>query len=148
MQLSPNFTLEEMTVSDWAARHGVSNKPDVVSLANLKRTAAALEQVRGLLGDKVIIVHSGYRSPVVNAGVGGVPTSAHCRGLACDFVCPSFGSNAEVARALQASDVNFDQLILEYGWVHIGFAEVMKAPRREVMTKLSPVSPYTQGINA
>jgi uncharacterized protein YcbK (DUF882 family) len=70
--------------------------PEASELANLKRMAAVMEMVRTILG-KPIHVDSGYRSPFVNASVGGVSTSAHCRGLACDFVCPAFGTPAEVA---------------------------------------------------
>ena len=35
MKLSPNFTLEELTVSDYAARHGLDNTPENDHLLNL-----------------------------------------------------------------------------------------------------------------
>ena len=47
-----------------------------------------MEKIRSLLDNQPIVVHSGYRAPAVNRAVGGVATSAHCLGLACDFVCP------------------------------------------------------------
>ena len=33
--LSPHFSYEEMTRSDWAERHGVDNTPDELQLAGL-----------------------------------------------------------------------------------------------------------------
>jgi zinc D-Ala-D-Ala carboxypeptidase len=146
MQLSEHFTLEEMCVSQVAARRGLDNTPGPVEIENLKRTAAALEQVRVVLGGKAIQVDSGYRSPLVNASVGGVSMSAHCHGLACDFVVPEFGTPADVALAVLRADVEFDQLILEYGWVHIGLAEEDTISRREVLTKRSPQAAYEVGI--
>src|SRR5258708_32929704 len=89
---------------------------------NVGLVAAVMERIRTLLGDRPIVVHSGYRSADVNHAVGGVTTSAHCRGLACDFVCSAFGTPAEVALVILKSAIVYDQLILEYGCVHIGLA--------------------------
>ena len=133
--LSRHFTLGELTVSQWAARRGVSNVPPPVELGNLRVTAAAMEEVRRVLGHKPILVSSGYRSPAVNRAVGGARKSAHLSGWAIDFTCPGFGSDLVVCRAIEASDVRYDQLILEYpphGWVHISFAPPL---RRQELTK-------------
>jgi len=62
MNLSPHFTLEEMTRSEYALRRGWPDDPNQQEIENLKRTAALLEQVRHECG-KPIIVTSGYRSP-------------------------------------------------------------------------------------
>jgi zinc D-Ala-D-Ala carboxypeptidase len=156
MQISEHFTLEEMTFSEAAARLGIDNTPTPEALENLVRTAATMEAVRAVLGGKPINVHSGYRSPQVNRSVGGVDSSAHCQGLACDFVCPAFGRPAEVARAILSSNmesamesaIEYDQLILEYGWVHVGLAQAGRLARREALTKRSPTSPYELGITA
>lgn len=82
-----------------------------------------LEQVRGVLGSRPIIITSGYRCPELNAAVGGVSDSAHVKGLAADIICPSFGSSLAVCRAIAESDVTFDQLIHEHSanaaWTHI-----------------------------
>lgn len=147
MNLSKHFTLEEMCASEVAARRGLDNTPGNIELANLKRTADTMERVREILGHP-IHVQSGYRSPLVNASVGGVSSSAHCRGLACDFVCPEFGSPHAVAQALTGSYdcPAFDQLILEYGWVHVGLCEDGATPRRETLTKRSAWAAYETGI--
>ena len=119
MNISEHFTLEEMTFSETAARLGLDNSPGPTAAANLRLMAGLIETIRAPLGDKAIVVHSGYRSQEVNRAVGGAATSMHCRGLACDFVCPEFGTPAAVAGAILKADLEYDQLILEYGWVRV-----------------------------
>ena len=131
MNLSPHFTMAEFVVSDTAARRGIDNDPPAELLHALKRTAQGLEAVRVRLGGAPIIVTSGYRSPALNAAVGGQPSSQHTRGEAADFIAPRFGSPTEVAAALRDSGVDYDQLILEFGrWVHISFSQ---APRHQAL---------------
>jgi zinc D-Ala-D-Ala carboxypeptidase len=146
MTFSQHFTLEEFVFSEAAARLGLDNTPDLTATANLRLVAACMEKIRALLGDMPIAVHSGYRSTRVNQAVGGVAISAHCFGLACDFVCPEFGAPGEVALAILKSDIEYDQLILEYGWVHVGLAEGSSSPRREALTKSSARAEYQVGI--
>ncbi|MGA2755701.1 MAG: D-Ala-D-Ala carboxypeptidase family metallohydrolase [Terracidiphilus sp.] len=148
MKLSEHFTLEELSFSEMAARLELDNAPNQIVITNLGLVATAMEKIRTLLGANPIVVHSGYRSPQVNKAVGGVMTSAHCRGLACDFVCPSFGTPAEVALAILKSDIEYDQLILEYGWIHVGLAQEGLLSRREALTKRSPWAAYESGIRA
>ncbi len=148
MNISEHFTLEELSFSEAAARLGLDNTPTAVILTNLGSVAAVMERIRTLLGDSPIVVHSGYRSPEVNQAVGGVITSAHCHGLACDFVCPAFGTPAEVALTVLKSDIEYDQLILEYGWVHVGLAQHGVLPRQEALTKRSAGTAYESGIKA
>lgn len=146
MNLTAHFTLEEMTFSNVAARLGLDNTPGPAVTANLELVAAFMEKIRALLGDNPIVVHSGYRSLEVNQAVGGAGTSAHCHGLACDFVCPAFGTPAEVALAILKSNIEYDQLIFEYGWVHVGLAQDGSLFRREALTKRSPWAAYESGI--
>jgi zinc D-Ala-D-Ala carboxypeptidase len=131
MNLSPHFTLTELTSSQAAARMGLDNTPPAEMVAALRRTAQLLEQVRTLLG-KPVLVSSGYRSPQVNRAIGGAANSAHMLGCAADFSCPSFGSPIEICRAVADSDISFDQLIHEFrAWVHIAWAP---SPRRQLLT--------------
>src|SRR5258708_20823558 len=148
MTISEHFTLEESSLSQAAAGLGLDNRPGRIVIANLGLVAAALEKIRTLLRDRPIAVHSGYRSVEVNRAVGGLLTSAHCHGLACDFVCPAFGTPEEVALAILKSDIEYDQLILEYGWVHIGLAQKGLLSRREALTKRSKLAAYESGIRA
>jgi hypothetical protein len=148
MKISEHFTLEELSFSETASRCGLENIPDAVATANLERIAALMEKIRTLLGSRPIVVHSGYRSPRLNKLVSGVITSAHCRGLACDFVCPMFGGPVEVALAIVRSELEYDQLILEDGWVHVSLPEVALIPRRESLTKASREATYQAGIKS
>jgi len=138
--------LEELSFSEAAARLGLDNTPMQAVITNLGLVAAVMERIRTLLGDRPIVVHSGYRSAEVNQAVGGVVTSAHCHGLACDFVCPAFGTPEEVAVVILKSDIEYDQLILEYGWVHVGLVQQGLLSRREALTKRSPSAAYEPGI--
>jgi len=148
MKISEHFTLEELSFSETAARLGLDNAPNPMVIANLGLVAAVMEKIRSLLEDRPIVVHSGYRSIEVNRAVGGVVTSAHCHGLACDFVCPTYGAPAKVALAILNSGIEYDQLILEYGWVHVGLAQGGMLSRREALTKRSPESAFEFGIKA
>lgn len=135
MNLSPHFSLEELTVSQEAVRMGLDNTPDPMQVNNLREVATTLEQVRHVLGDRPIVVSSGFRSPQVNHLVGGSDNSAHLDGLAADFICPAFGTPIEVARAIVAAGIEFDQLIFEGTWVHLGLAGgALPRPRRQVLT--------------
>lgn len=142
-ELSPHFTLEELTVSPTASARGISNMPPPEIAQRLKATAEALEAVRTLLGHPLRI-SSGYRGPEVNRLVGGAKTSAHCLGYAIDFVCPEFGSPYEVCLKIWKSDLQFDQLIHEYGrWTHISFDPRM---RRQPLTIASKAQGYLHQI--
>lgn len=123
-QLSPHFTLAELTVSANAVRLGLDNTPPPDVLARLKTVAGQLERIRELFGGKPIIISSAYRSPLVNRAAGGAKTSAHLEGWAVDFACPEFGTPLEVAQRIARSALTFDQLIHECPgaqWVHISF---------------------------
>jgi len=143
--LSDHFTLEELTASQWAARAGVDNTPPADVLERLRVAAKGMEQVRARLGDRAILVSSGYRSRLVNAAIGGAVNSAHVLGYAVDFTCPSFGSPFDVARHLSIQvDLVFDQLIYEFrNWVHISFDP---RERRDLLTIRSNREGYMRGI--
>lgn len=123
VHLTPHFSLHELTHSDTAVARGIDNTPTAAVLANLQRLASVLERVRAVLGVPIHI-SSGYRSPDLNRAVGGVANSVHMFGLAADITAPAFGTPLQVAQAIQAAGIEFDQLIHEYGrWVHIGLRD-------------------------
>jgi len=147
-QLSPNFTLEELTTTNT----GLNNTPNADEIERLKLLAAFMEKVRAVLGNKSISVNSAFRSAAVNNAVGGVPNSAHRLGYACDFVCPSFGTPLDVCRALDAAGtagtIVFDQLIQEGTWTHISRDQTGNgtgAPRKMRLTLIGP-GQYASGI--
>lgn len=134
MQLSPHFNLSEFTRSDTAQARGISNEPGPAHLANLRKLADRLEEVRALLGQPMAI-SSGYRSPALNRAVDGSTTSSHSIALAADFTCPKFGTVMQTCVAIRDSALPFDQLIYEQTpggeWVHFGMGPKM---RREVLS--------------
>ena len=123
MNLTQHFTFEELYASEIADRNHIDNTPtDPQILNNLKSLALNLESVRRLLG-KPIHINSAYRCLAVNALLGSKPTSSHIKGLAADIISPSFGTPIDIVRAIVASNIQYDQVILEYDrWCHIGFA--------------------------
>lgn len=139
MNLSPNFTLQELIASATAERHGFDNTPNATEIANLTRLAALLEQVRKVVG-KPVLVNSGFRSKQVNDAVGSRDTSQHRIGCAADIRVPGMNPD-EVCRAIIASDIQFDQLIREFwdkdrggGWTHISVPNTAEqTPRNQTL---------------
>lgn len=145
MNLTSHFTLEELILSQTATRLGIDNTPDANALDNLHSLAAGLELVRAALGNRAISVSSGFRCIKLNGAIGSNNTSAHVLGWAADFVCPGFGTPLEVAKALAATTIKFDQVIYEGAWVHIS---VDPRNRRELLTAhfKGGKTTYTKGI--
>lgn len=164
-KLSLHFTLREFLRSETAARLGIDNMPSRETLHALERTAGNLERVRQLLGVP-IYVSSGYRCEALErvlcerdfigwcrrhekAPAEAWPEyfarKAHPTGRATDFEAPEYGPPIDICRAIYASDIDYDQLIYEHTWVHLAWARVGAAPRRQVLT-LMPGGGYAAGI--
>jgi zinc D-Ala-D-Ala carboxypeptidase len=119
MQLTANFSLEELTRSEAADRNGWDNIPNEQEIANLKRLAELLQQVKTAVGGKPVMINSGFRSKRVNDAVGSKDSSQHRLGCAADIRVPGMKPR-EVVEACIASGVPFDQIILEFdSWTHI-----------------------------
>jgi hypothetical protein len=134
MNLTANFSVEELTASETALRKGIDNTPDADTLANLEITARGLERIRTLMGHP-IHVSSGYRSPKLNAAIGGSKTSSHMSGLAADFTCRQFGEPISICQVIErnAEYIGYQQLINEGRWVHVAFPDGAE-PKYEVLT--------------
>ena len=117
MNLSPHFTLEELTHTD---HRQLDNMPkDELVITNLTRLAALLEQVKQAVGGKPVMVNSAFRSKAVNDAVGSKDTSQHRLGCAADIRVPGMKPR-EVVEVCIAAKVPFDQIILEFdAWTHI-----------------------------
>jgi zinc D-Ala-D-Ala carboxypeptidase len=130
MRLTKNFTLEELTFSETAARKDINNTIPEEYMSNVQKLAEGLQDVRNLL-DKPILISSGYRCLELNTLLGSKPTSAHTRALAADFISPGYGSVEEVMEAIVNSDIQYDQCILEFDrWIHLAFSDEGYEPRR------------------
>ena len=78
MKLSKNFTLKEMTKSDFAIRNSIANEPNMDQIVKLKELCQKLLQpVREKFGP--VIVTSGYRSPELCAKIGSSLDSQHAK---------------------------------------------------------------------
>jgi hypothetical protein len=120
--LTEHFTLEELTHSDAAVRHGWDNIPNGDEIANLTRLAQLLEQVKTAVGGKPVMINSGFRSKQVNDSVGSKDSSQHRLGCAADIRVPGM-TPRQVVDACIAAKVPFDQIILEFdAWTHISVA--------------------------
>jgi hypothetical protein len=118
MNLSPNFTLEEMIASETASRYGIDNTPPNEVLMNLRRLALFLEEVRKVLG-MPLHINSAYRSPEANQKVGGKPTSQHCKGAAADIKVKGMTPD-QVVKAIINAGLSYDQVIREFdSWTHV-----------------------------
>ena len=130
MNLSPNFTLEELTRSEAAARNGWDNTPNEAETENLKRLAALLQDVKAAVGGKPVLINSGFRSKQVNDAVGSKDSSQHRLGCAADLRVPGM-TPRQVVEACIAAKVPFDQIILEFdAWTHISVPNTPDAAPR------------------
>jgi len=147
-QLSPHFSLAEMTYSATAIQQGINNTPNSQQVAQLSMLCElTLEGVRKLCGDNPVNVSSGFRSQQLNAAIGGASNSAHMYGCAADFTIAGFGSPLQICQLLQKhlKDLRIDQLIYERPsgvWVHVGIAiPPSTTPRHQVLT-ITPQGTY------
>lgn len=127
MQITKNFTLEELTKSSTANRLHIDNTPDETQLRKLKELCEnVLQPIRDRF-NKPIYVNSGFRCLALNKTVGGVPSSQHLLGEAADIDTRSYQGNKELFKLIESmsknGDIEFDQLIDErnYSWIHISF---------------------------
>lgn len=163
--LTDHFTLTELSRSDTAERLGIDNRAPDKIITNLFVLAVGLEKVRSLLGFP-LRVNSGYRGEDLervlcdkdyrawcarhgnhvgeDSWAAYFLRKAHPKGYAADFICPAFGDPLSIVKAIEASDIQFDQCICEGSWVHISFAPAM---RREVLTATftAGTAAYTKG---
>jgi hypothetical protein len=116
MNLSPNFTLEELTITD---HREFFNEPNPSERANLIRLAEFLEQVKVAIGGKPVMVNSAFRCKEVNDAVGSKDTSQHRVGCAADIRVPGMTPD-QVVKAIMAAGLAYDQLIREFDrWTHV-----------------------------
>jgi zinc D-Ala-D-Ala carboxypeptidase len=134
------FTYLELVRTDTGLPNGPTDWQQVV---NLQRLAFFLDRLREYMGSAVIVT-SGFRSPEVNARVGGSKTSAHLQGLAADIV-PKSRTQEDFKRMLAylaplAELKSVDQIIVYRNgdtvkWIHVGLKEDSLKNRGQVIYK-------------
>jgi hypothetical protein len=131
VNLTKNFTLEELTVTD---HRQFDNTPNETERANLGRLAGLLELVKVAIGGKPVMVNSAFRSKQVNDAVGSKDTSQHRVGCAADIRVPGMTPD-QVVKSIIVAKLPFDQLIREFdSWTHISVPNDLKGkPRNQVL---------------
>ena len=128
MNLTRNFSLQELIKSDTAIRKGIDNNPNADQVEKLKKLCEnVLQPVRDHFGR--VKVTSGFRSPELCVAIGSSVNSQHAKAEACDFEVLGV-DNAEVADWVY-KNCQTDQLILEFytpgepqsGWIHASWVE-------------------------
>jgi uncharacterized protein YcbK (DUF882 family) len=131
MNLSPNFTLDELTHTD---HREIDNSPNQAEIENLQRLANFLEEVKTVLGGKPVMISSGFRCKALNDAVGSKDSSQHRVGCAADFRVPGMTPD-EVVRAIIASGIGYQQIIREFDrWTHISVPnQADETPRKQAL---------------
>ena len=90
MNLSKNYSLNEMCRSNTARVKGLPNVPNAEQVKNLQQLCEnVLQPLRDHLG-KPVVINSGFRSQAVNMAVGGAKNSQHMKGEAADIKCKDY----------------------------------------------------------
>lgn len=113
VQVGPHFKVKEFACKDGSAITFIDDYMVTI-----------LEILRKELGDKPIIITSGYRTPTHNAKVGGAKYSYHMRGMAVDIRVNGISAK-EVAKALDKM-VDGCGIIVYESWVHFDVREGKK----------------------
>lgn len=138
MQLAKNFTLAELTQSAYAERQHLDNTPTPEIISELVLTAKLLQDIRDYLSarngkDTPLINVSGYRSILVNRGIGSSDKSDHVIGMAADFKAVGM-TPYEICQMLvpKLDAFGIGQLINELTWVHVSRRPQEKAINRVI----------------
>lgn len=120
MELTPHFQLEELCATTTSYKSENIEQAKKV-MGRMYQLAGFAERVREIIG-KPIIINSGFRCVKLNNAVGGSLTSQHLYAEAID-IRVNGKSCKEVFQMIAASDLKYDQLILEKAgnaqWVHV-----------------------------
>ena len=111
MNLSQNFTLQELIKSDTAIRLGIDNNPNADQIEKLKALCEnVLQPVRDHFGR--VKVTSGFRTIELCRAIGSSEKSQHAKAEAADFECVGV-DNAEGADWVHMKGET-DQMVLEF----------------------------------
>jgi hypothetical protein len=150
LNLSENFTLEELIRSDTATRLGIDNTPGEKEIENLIALCTdVLEPLRALLYSKDAVhrlyINSGFRCKKLNTKIGGAKNSQHINGMAADIHVDSM-TVQQLYDFIKKSGIITDQLIQEFGqWVHVSFSNGNRG-QHLIATKVDGKTVYTPDI--
>lgn len=125
IKIAKYFTLAEMCASNTAKEKGIKNQPTVTEVVNLTLLCTkVLDPLRKAMGP--ITINSGFRCKALNAAVGGVSNSQHCKGQAADINIKGDIVYGKKLFNWIKQHVDFDQLIWEHNkqgtyWIHVSY---------------------------
>lgn len=115
-----HFTLSELKRSATADKLGINNSIPLSIIPNIEILInQVLDPIREYMNEP-IYVNSGYRCPLLNKAVGGVPGSQHVLGQAADITTHSRASNLIMERYIE-ENLTFDQMIVYKDFIHISY---------------------------
>lgn len=123
IKLSENFSLAEFVKTST----GIDNIPTPEAIENLKALVTNVLQPLRTYINKPIRITSGYRSPAVNAAVGGSSTtSQHMKGQAADLQIDGM-TNQQIIDTVRKLKLPYDQIIDEQlrgsKWIHVSYSK-------------------------
>ena len=154
IQLSEHFKLSEFTRSATATARKIDNTPSQEVISNLKVLCQNVLEPLRAFAQQPIIISSGYRCPQLNIKVGGVYSSQHTLGEACDIRLPvskhtpqrdgKAHTDKEILNSWFdwiVSNTDFDQAIIETAngkdfWIHVSCRANKRKNRHQVIRNL------------
>ena len=154
IQLSEHFKLSEFTRSATATARKIDNTPSQEVISNLKVLCQNVLEPLRAFAQQPIIISSGYRCPQLNIKVGGVYSSQHTLGEACDIRLPvskhttQRDGKAHTDKEILNSwfdwivtNTDFDQAIIETAngkdfWLHVSCRRNKRKNRHQVIRYL------------
>ena len=151
IQLSEHFKLSEFTRSATATARKIDNTPSQEVISNLKVLCQNVLEPLRAFAQQPIIISSGYRCPQLNIKVGGVYSSQHTLGEACDIRLPvskhtpqrdgKAHTDKEILNSWFdwiVSNTDFDQAIIETAngkdfWLHVSCRANKRKNRHQVI---------------
>lgn len=119
--ISKNFNYHEFEHSEAARQYRIMNIISTPEVRDAVKSLVAnlLQPLRDKVG-RPLNISSGYRNAELNAKVGGVATSQHCKGEAADVWCATL-TPYQLARVVLENGIPYDQMILYPSFVHLSY---------------------------
>ena len=149
MKLSEHFSLSEFERSATATKLGIDNSVPSQYIPALQQLCQEILEPLRAFAQQSIIISSGYRCPQLNLKVGGVYSSQHTLGEACDIRIPEYDFTGEQGQRFTNIDIldrwftwimnncDYDQLILEHAhgeyWLHVSCRQNKRKNRHQVI---------------
>lgn len=118
-----HFTLSELKKSVTADKLGINNNIPLSIIPNLELLITQVLNPIAEFMNKPIFVNSGYRCPLLNKAVGGVPGSQHVLGHAADITTRSRENDLIMEQYIE-DNIVFDQMIVYKNFIHISYKAV------------------------